>query len=110
MNKITGSCANQGRQRLGTMLHEWRRLISDVENESGKVDVESAKVEMDNVKLEKESAKVEMDSVKLEKEEDHVASFSDIETDDEACLFYDGVDLRGHSQVEDDFNEQVTNM
>ncbi|XP_034598074.1 uncharacterized protein [Setaria viridis] len=106
MNRITGPCANQGHQCLGTMLHEWRRLISDVENESGKVDVESAKVEMNNVKLEKESAKVEMDSVKLEKEEeDHVASFSDIETDDEACLFYDSVDLRGHSHVEDDFNE-----
>ncbi|XP_034587381.1 uncharacterized protein [Setaria viridis] len=103
VSRITGPCANQGRQRLGTMLHEWRRLISDVENESGKVDVESAKVEMDNVKLEKESAKVEMDSVKLEKEElDHMASFSDIEIDDEACSCYDGVDLRGHSQVEDD--------
>lgn len=53
---------------------------------------------MDRVKLEQESAKVEMDCVKLEKEElDHMASFSDIETDDEAYSFYDGVDLRGHS-------------
>jgi hypothetical protein len=39
---------------------------------------------------------------------DHKSSFSDIETDDESCWFQDGVDLRGHSQVEDDdFNEQV---
>lgn len=53
-----------------------------------------------------------MGGVKLGKEElDHMASFSDIENDDEACSFQDGVDLRGHSQVEDDdFNEQVTDM
>ncbi|XP_021319525.1 uncharacterized protein LOC8056041 isoform X1 [Sorghum bicolor] len=145
VSTITGPCANQGRQRLGTLLHEWKRLISDVENESGKVDMESAKVQMDsvkvemesdklemcakvqmdNVKLEKDTAKVEMDNLKLEKESvkvemdsvkaemdtgkelDHRASFSDIETDDEACWVQDGVDLRGHSQVEDDdFNEQ----
>ncbi|RLM61816.1 hypothetical protein C2845_PM14G08970 [Panicum miliaceum] len=136
------------RMLLRTLLHEWRRLISDVETESAKVDMESAKVQMDIVKLEKESVKVEMESDKLEmcakvlmggvklenesakvemesgklkmcakvqmggvklgKEElDHMASFSDIETNDEACSFQDGVDLRGHSQVEDDdFNEQ----
>ncbi|RLM55839.1 hypothetical protein C2845_PM10G19320 [Panicum miliaceum] len=147
-SRISGPCANQGRQRLGTLLHEWRRLISDVETESAKVDVESAKVQMDIVKLEKESVKVEMESDKLEmcakvlmgvvklenksakvemesgklemcakvqmggvklgKEElDHMASFSDIETDDEACSFQDGVDLRGHSQMQDDgFNER----
>lgn len=175
VSTITGPCANQGRQRLGlailtlpcnfvvilvpysfcvqimcsTLLHEWKRLISDVENESGKVDMESAKVQMDsvkvemesdklemcakvqmdNVKLEKDTAKVEMDNLKLEKESvkvemdsvkaemdtgkelDHRASFSDIETDDEACWVQDGVDLRGHSQVEDDdFNEQVTEV
>ena len=78
------------------MLHEWLWLISDVENESGKVDMESAKVHIDSVKLEKE-------------EMARVANFSDIETDDEACWFQNGVDLRGYSQVEDDdFNEQVT--
>jgi hypothetical protein len=116
------------------MLREWHQIIFDMENESGKVDMESAKVQMESVKLEKESAKVEMesdklemcakvqmDSVKLEtdsvkmdtgKEElDHRASFFDIETDDEACWVQDGVDLRGHSQVEDDdFNEQVTEV
>ena len=88
---------------------------------SVKLEKESAEVQMGSVKLEKQGAKVEMDSVKLEKESakvemdtgkkellDHKASFSDIETDDETCWFQDGVDLRGHSQLEDDdFNDQV---
>ncbi|CAN6199173.1 unnamed protein product [Urochloa humidicola] len=121
------------------MLHDWLRIISNVENESGKMDMESSKVQLDGVKLEEETTKVEMDSVKLEEEEldsvkleekeldsvklekeeldnvkleeeelNHMVSFSDLGTDDEACLFEDGVDLRGYSQVEDDdFNEQV---
>ncbi|CAO2204819.1 unnamed protein product [Urochloa humidicola] len=57
VSRNIGPCANQGRQRLGTMLHEWLRLISDVENTSGKMDMESSKVELDNVKLEEGSAK-----------------------------------------------------
>ena len=142
------------------MLHQWRDLIFELEQEkeiskvnmesnklqmdnvkfekeSGNVEMESDKLEMlsgkvqvDRVKLKKESAKLEVDSVKLEvesdkldmscakvqmdtsKEEvDHKASFSDLETDDEGCWFQDGVDLRGHSQLEDDdLNEQVTDM
>ncbi|CAN6345638.1 unnamed protein product, partial [Urochloa humidicola] len=139
VSRTSGSCANQGRQHLGTMLHEWLRLISNVENTSGKINMESSKVQFGGVKLEEESDKVEMDDVKLEvelgsvkveeeeldsvkeeldnvklekkelddvkleKEElNHMVSFSDIETDDETCLFQDGVDLRGYSQVEDD--------
>jgi len=98
--------------------------------ESDKLEMLSGKVQVDRVKLKKESAKLEVDSVKLEvesdkldmscakvqmdtsKEEvDHKASFSDLETDDEGCWFQDGVDLRGHSQVQDDnLNEQVTDM
>ncbi|CAD6219662.1 unnamed protein product [Miscanthus lutarioriparius] len=86
---------------------------------SVKLEKESAEVLMGSVKLEKQGAKVEMDSVKLEESAkvemdtskellDHKASFSDIEIDDETCWFQDGVDLRGHSQVEDDdFNDQV---
>jgi len=141
------------------MLHQWRDLIFELEQEKeiSKVNMESNKLQMDNVKFEKESgnvemesdklemlfgkvqvdrvklkesAKLEVDSVKLEvesdkldmscakvqmdtsKEEvDHKASFSDLETDDEGCWFQDGVDLRGHSQVQDDdLNEQVTDM
>ncbi|CAN6300465.1 unnamed protein product [Urochloa humidicola] len=154
VSTITGPCASQGRRRLGTLLHDWLRIISDVDNESGKVQPESAKVEMESSKLEmcakeqpnsvklEESAKVEMDSsklemcakeqmggvklemeggkldsvkleiesaklgsVKLEEKLDHMASFSDIETDDKGWSFQDGVDLRGYSQEEDeDFN------
>ncbi|CAO2040765.1 unnamed protein product [Urochloa humidicola] len=66
VNGHIGPCANQGRKRLGTMLHEWLRLISDVENESGKTDMGSSKVQVDNVKLEEESDK--LNNVKLEKE------------------------------------------
>lgn len=116
---------------------EQEKEISKVDMESNKLHMdnvkfekESGKLEMDSDKLEKERAKLEVDSVKLEmesekldmscakvqmdtsKEEvDHKASFSDLETDDEGCWFQDGVDLRGHSQVEDDdLNEQVTDM
>lgn len=53
---------------------------------------------MGSLKLE-ESGLVEMDSGK--EELDHIASFSDLETDDETCWFQD-------SQVEDDdANEKV---
>ncbi|CAN6241348.1 unnamed protein product [Urochloa humidicola] len=140
---VVGSCANQSRRRLGTMLHDWLRLIADVKEEPNNVKLEEPdsvmlekeepnsvkledeepnnvkleKEELDNVKMEKEEPdnvkmeKEEPDNVKLEKEElDHMVSFSDMETDDEGCLFQDGVDLRGHSQVEDDdFNEQSDN-
>jgi len=94
-----------------------------LEVESDKFDMLCGTVQMGSVKLERESANVEMESNKLDmscakvqmdtsKEEvDHKASFSDLETDDEGCWFQDGVDLRGHSQVQDDdLNEQVTDM
>jgi hypothetical protein len=35
------------------MLHEWKQSISDMENESVKVDMERAKVQMGTVKVEK---------------------------------------------------------
>ncbi|CAO2193673.1 unnamed protein product [Urochloa humidicola] len=156
---IIGVGANQGRKRLGALLHDWLRIISDVDNESGKVEMESDKLDKESAKVEMESGKLEMcakvqmggvklgmesdklgsvkmemesdklgsvkmemesdklgsvkmemesdklDCVKLEEELDHMVSFSDMETDDEGCFFQDGVDLRGHSQVEDeDFN------
>ncbi|CAO2181123.1 unnamed protein product, partial [Urochloa humidicola] len=144
---IIGIGANQGRKRLGALLHDWLRIISDVDNESGKVEMESGKLDKESAKVEMESGKLEMcakvqmggvklemesdkldtvklemesdklgsvkmemeseklDCVKLEEELDHMVSFSDMETDDEGCFFQDGVDLRGHSQVEDeDFN------
>jgi hypothetical protein len=109
------------------MLHQWREVIFEMEQEkvemdsnnvkfekeSAKVKMESdklemfGKVQMDMVKFEKESAKVEADSVKLEV--DHKGSISNMETNDEGCWFEDGVELQGYSQVEDDdFNEQVT--
>jgi hypothetical protein len=115
------------------MLHQWREVIFEMEQEkvemdsnnvkfekeSAKVKMESdklemfGKVQMDMVKFEKESAKVEADSVKLEVEADsvklevdHKGSISNMETNDEGCWFEDGVELRGYSQVEDDdFNE-----
>ncbi|CAO2178837.1 unnamed protein product, partial [Urochloa humidicola] len=62
-----GIGANQGRKRLGALLHDWLRIISDVDNESGKVEMESGK-------LDKESAKVQMGGVKLEKESDKLGS------------------------------------
>ena len=51
-----------------TMLHQWRELIFELEQEKeiSKVNMESNKLQMDNVKFEKESGKMEMESDKLE--------------------------------------------
>ena len=84
-------------------------LCSTVQMGSVKLEQESGNVEMESDKLDMSCAKVQMDTSK--EEVDHKASFSDLETYDEGCWFQDGVDLRGHSQLEDDdLNEQVTDM
>ena len=50
------------------MLHQWRELIFELEQEKeiSKVNMESNKLQMDNVKFEKESGNVEMESDKLD--------------------------------------------
>jgi len=84
-------------------------LCGTVQMGSVKLEQESTNVETESNKLDMSCAKVQMDTSK--EEVDHKASFSDLETNDEGCWFQDGVDLRGHSQVQDDdLNEQVTDM
>jgi hypothetical protein len=96
------------------MLHEWRQIILLEEQQCGKQIATKGQKELmvcsKEEKDHKASAKEDTehnDNPKVEKghedstKEDlhHKASFSDMETDDEASWVEDGVDLRGHSQV-----------
>jgi hypothetical protein len=98
------------------MLHEWRQIILVEEQQYArqiatkeqeevttcskeeKDRTASAKEDKEN----KDNSKVEKEYEDNTKELHHKASFSNMETDDEVSWVEDGVDLRGHSQVEGD--------
>lgn len=89
-----------------TMLHEWRRIISDQEFpreiQSNEVkELEECSKE-DNKQKDSANEGMQQKTYAKEELEDNKCSFSDLSTDDEASWVKDGVDLRGHSQVDDD--------
>ena len=98
------------------MLHEWRQIIILEEQQCARQiatkehelttcskEEENHKASATEDKEHKNNPKVKKEHEDNTKEELHQkASFSDMETDDEASWVEDGVDLRGHSQVEED--------
>lgn len=101
------------------MLHEWKQLILSQEQEQERARQLVTKEERDPKTWSKEEkeqqdtskqmlknnrGKEDMEQNLSPKDElgDQKASISDVSTDDEASWVHDGVDLRGHSQVESD--------
>ena len=98
------------------MLHEWRQIIILVEQQCARQiatkehelttcskEEENHKASATEDKEHKNNPKVKKEHEDNTKEELHQkASFSDMETDDEASWVEEGVDLRGHSQLEED--------
>jgi len=98
------------------MLHEWRQIIILEEQQCARQiatkehelttcskEEENHKASATEDKEHKNNPKVKKEHEDNTKEELHQkASFSDMETDDEASWVEEGVDLRGHSQVEED--------
>jgi len=98
------------------MLHEWRQIIILEEQQCARQiatkehelttcskEEENHKASATEDKEHKNNPKVKKEHEDNTKEELHQkASFSDMETDDEASWVEEGVDLRGHSQLEED--------
>ena len=98
------------------MLHEWRQIIILEEQQCARQiatkehelttcskEEENHKASATEDKEHKNNPKIKKEHEDNTKEELHQkASFSDMETDDEASWVEEGVDLRGHSQLEED--------
>ena len=97
------------------MLHEWRQIILEEQQCARQIatkehelttcskEEENHKASATEDKEHKNNPKVKKEHEDNTKEELHQkASFSDMETDDEASWVEEGVDLRGHSQLEED--------
>ncbi|KAF0905639.1 hypothetical protein E2562_007422 [Oryza meyeriana var. granulata] len=87
------------RRPLGTMLHDWRRLVLEYEKPKRSEEKANIKKKKACIEEEKSIADAETDDEKPSSEEKssiEKMSISDVETDDE------GPDVRRHSQMKDD--------
>ena len=107
------------------MLHEWRQIILEEQQCARQIATKEQKElaacskEEKDYKASAKEDKEHKDNLKVEKEHEdstkeelhHKASFSDMETDDEASWVEDGVDSHGCSLVEgDDFKDKVNDL